>query len=131
MNVLLDTHVWLWMQVTPERLGSDAVVVVEDLANVLWLSAASSWEIAIKFRLGKLPLPEPPATYVPARMQTSGVAPLHIEHRHTLRVADLELYHRDPFDRILIAQAQIENARILTADEQFRKYDVELIPAGT
>ena len=92
-------------------------------------SAASGWEIAIKYALGKLPLPEPPDQYVPDRMQSSGVDALPIRMEHALRVAQLPAHHRDPFDRLLIAQAQIERVPLLTADSQLSLYDVALLPA--
>ncbi|MGH9896288.1 MAG: type II toxin-antitoxin system VapC family toxin, partial [bacterium] len=82
MRVLLDTQVWLWMQAAPERLGQEARRLIEDVDNTLYFSAASSWEIAIKYVLGRLPLPEPPEAYVPSRMQTSGVSSLPVEHIH-------------------------------------------------
>ena len=126
MRLLVDTHVWLWLQVAPERLG-DALRECEDPANQLLLSAASSWEIAIKWALGKLPLPEPPATYVPDRIVSSGVTPLAVEHAHTLAVADLPAHHHDPFDRLLVAQAQTEGATLLTADPQLDSYEVDLL----
>ncbi len=127
MRILLDTHCWLWLQVAPERLRRSSLELVEDRGNDLLLSAASSWEIAVKYGLGKLALPEPPATYVPSRMATSGVGGLPIEHIHALRVADLPPLHRDPFDRLLVAQAQEEKLTLLTADPQILAYDVECI----
>lgn len=92
-------------------------------------SAASSWEIAIKYAVGRLPLPKPPEEYVPDRMRTSGVTSLPVEHSHALGVAALPLHHNDPFDRLLIAQAQAESVPILTADRQFDSYDVEVLRA--
>ncbi|MDQ6773107.1 MAG: type II toxin-antitoxin system VapC family toxin [Candidatus Dormibacteraeota bacterium] len=130
MRYLLDTHPWLWMLTGPARLGRDTLEVVRDPNNELLLSAASSWEIAIKYSIGKLPLPETPDAYVPARMQTSGVEGLPIEHRHTLRVAALPQYHRDPFDRLLVAQAQLEGLSLITADRVFERYEVEVVRAG-
>lgn len=104
--------------------------MVRDAQNSLLLSAASSWEIAIKHALGKLPLPEEPATYVPERMRRSGVDGIAVDHAHALHVASLPSHHRDPFDRLLIAQAQLEGLVILTADPSFQLYDVELHRAG-
>src|SRR3954471_11605866 len=99
MRLLLDTQCWLWMQAAPERFGSETTKLLLDRRTELFLSAASSWEIAIKYALGKLPLPEPPATYVPSRMRSSGVQGLSIEHAHALHVERLPAHHRDPFDR--------------------------------
>lgn len=129
MNLLLDTNVWLWLQHSPERLG-DAIEFVEDPENILYLSAASSWEIAIKWSIGKLPLPVPPRTYVPDRMASSGVLPLPVHHAHTLAVAGLPRHHRDPFDRLLIAQSQLEGARLVTSDEAMRPYEADFLWVG-
>lgn len=126
MRILLDTHVWLWMQAEPARLSVSARETVESLQNELLFSAASSWEIAIKHALGRLHLPAPPTEYVPTRIESSGVIPLSIEHSHALRVSELPPHHRDPFDRLLIAQAQLEGVPILTVDDQLAAYDVEI-----
>ena len=130
MKILLDTQVWLWMLGAPDRFNEDARRLVEDTASTLLLSAASSWEIAIKWNLGKLELPDPPETYVPDRIRSSGVTPLPVAHSHALGVARLEAHHRDPFDRLLIAQACAEDVPILTADTVFARYPVDQIPAG-
>lgn len=129
MRVLLDTECWLWMALTPERLSASSRALVESTANELYLSAASAWEIAIKHALGKLRLPEAPAQYVPARMPLLRTSPLSVEHAHALRVSILPPHHRDPFDRLLIAQAQVEDLPVLTADRVFSRYDVATIPA--
>lgn len=109
------------------RLSPRARALVEDPENQLLLSAASSWEIAIKHALGKLPLPLPPMEYVLGRMETSGTSPLPIQHSHTLHVGSLPRHHRDPFDRLLIAQAQMEGLPILTSDGQFQAYEVVVL----
>lgn len=118
------------MQTAPERLGTAARAIVDRSENRLLLSAASSWEIAVKYALGRLPLPEPPETYVPDRMRLVGVEGLAVEHSHALRVAALDPHHRDPFDRLLIAQAQVEGIPILTADKVFGRYDIQVISAA-
>jgi PIN domain nuclease of toxin-antitoxin system len=127
MKILLDTQCWLWMSLAPQRFSTRALEAVEDRDNVLYLSAASAWEIAIKHALGKLRLPESPVTYVPSRVAALGVQPIAIEHAHALRAIELPPHHRDPFDRLLVAQAQLEDLPILTADPVFRRYDVETI----
>ena len=96
----------------------------------LVFSAASAWEIAIKHALGKLELPLPPADYVPSRMERVAVTPLPITHDHALRVSALPPHHRDPFDRLLVAQSQAERLRLLTVDRQLEPYDVDLIWAS-
>ena len=126
MRFLVDTHCWLWLQASHEKFSPALLSLLGDPANDLLFSAASSWEIAIKYALGKLPLPEPPSTYVPSRMAASGTRGLAIEHAHVLHVAELPLHHRDPFDRLLIAQAHLEGLVFVTADRQLEPYDVEI-----
>ena len=126
MRILLDTHVFLWLHTEPERLG-EHLPVVEDQRNELLLSAASSWEIAIKHGLGRLPLPEPPQRYVPSRLRAIGPRALPIEHTHALAVAALEPLHRDPFDRLLVAQAGLLDVPILTADPLLARYPVQAL----
>lgn len=129
MRVLLDTQVWLWMLAAPDRLSNASRAICTSAANELLFSAASAWEIAIKHGLGKIQLPEAPARYIPRMMVHTSVTPLPIHHRHALHVAELPDHHRDPFDRLLIAQAQMEGVPILSADRQFSQYDVEVLPA--
>ncbi|MCL2769226.1 MAG: type II toxin-antitoxin system VapC family toxin [Solirubrobacterales bacterium] len=129
MKLLLDTHVFLWALSEPERLG-DRMSLLEDRRNSLFLSAASSWEIAIKHGLGRLPLPEPPHRYVPRRLDTIGAEPLAIEHSHALAVWRLERLHRDPFDRLLVAQAGQLQMTIVTADRAVDQYPVRTVLVG-
>ena len=126
MKLLLDTHCWLWMQASPERFSPGAQALVDDPDNVLLLSPVSAWEISTKYALGRLTLPIPPAEYVPSRMKSSGVDALPLQHSHALQVASLPWHHRDPFDRLLIAQAQVESLPILSADRTFAAYDVQV-----
>jgi PIN domain nuclease of toxin-antitoxin system len=127
--LLLDTHVFLWMQAEPEKLGS-ARALIEDDRTELFLSAASSWEIAIKWALGRLPLPEPPDHYVPNRMRLSAIAALAVSHHHALGVATLPPHHGDPFDRLLVSQAKSEALPLVTADAAFRPYEAHLVWIG-
>jgi PIN domain nuclease of toxin-antitoxin system len=124
--VLLDTHVFLWANADPDRLGEHRELVADGRTELLW-SAASTWEIAIKAGLGRLELPEPVERYVPDRMRRLGVTGLAIDHRHAAAVAELPPVHRDPFDRLLVAQAQALGVPILTADETIARYDVEVL----
>lgn len=126
MRLLLDTHVFLRLLAEPERLG-DHLRSIEDPRNDLLLSAASSWEIAIKVSLGRLVLPDHPRRYVPDRMRAIGAESLAVEHAHALAVADLPMLHRDPFDRLLIAQARHLKLRIVTADPEIARYDVRTL----
>ena len=129
MKILLDTQCWLWMLAAPERFSDSSRELVESADNELLLSAASAWEIAIKYGLGKLQLPSEPAKAVPELMAKSASTPLPVLHGHALHVAELPQHHLDPFDRMLVAQAQLEDLPILTADPQFDPYDVEVIEA--
>lgn len=126
MRLLLDTQVWLWMIEAPDRLPSAVRRLVSPTANQCFLSAVTVWEIAIKYRVGKLKLPGTPAMLIPQWMERADVSPLPILHQHALHVAALPLHHRDPFDRLLIAQAQIEDLTIVTADRDFKRYDVKV-----
>jgi len=129
MNVLVDTQVWIWSLADPNRLSPESRSLLSSSRNVVYLSAASAWELAIKAALGKIELPEPVETYVPTRMARQGITALPITHSHALRVSILPPHHRDPFDRLLIAQALVESLPILTADAAFDRYDVEVIRA--
>ena len=91
------------------------------------LSVASSWEIAIKYRLGKLSLPEPAAVFIQPRLTRDGIDSLPIENRHACRVAQLPDHHRDPFDRLLVAVAQLESLTLATTDPALEPYDVPLL----
>jgi PIN domain nuclease of toxin-antitoxin system len=130
VRLLLDTNAWLWMIAAQDRLNTNARALVQDRRNEVFLSAASSWEIAIKHAMGRLDLPSRPEGLIPEQMRKSGVVGLAIEHAHALRVDSLPAHHRDPFDRMLVAQAQVESLAILTADTVFQRYDVEVVPAG-
>lgn len=115
------------MNAAPDRLSTEAQRLVETEETERLLSAASAWEIAIKVALGKLRLPTTPSEYVPLRLQQTRTSPLPISLEHALRAGELPPHHRDPFDRLLVAQAQIERVPILTADPHFAPYDVEVI----
>jgi PIN domain nuclease of toxin-antitoxin system len=126
-GVLVDTHVWLWMLTSPDRLSSAARRAVASPSNDVFVSAASAWEIAIKHQLGRITLPEPPAKYVPAKIVASGCTALPIEVGHTLRAGALPQHHRDPFDRLLVAQAQAMSIPLVTSDRAIAPYAVERI----
>ena len=96
----------------------------------IYLSAASAWEIAIKAALGNLRLPTAPTRYVPDRLARQGIHPLPVSLTHGLKVYDLPLHHADPFDRLIIAQASVEQMTILTSDRIFEKYPVEIVWCG-
>lgn len=127
MRVLADTHVMLWWLRDDRRLSARALAILEDGGNeVLW-SVASSWEIAVKLAIGKLELDKPPERLFAELVGEQGVVLLPVGHDHCARLAALPLYHRDPFDRMLVAQAQQERVPILTADTKLAAYDIEVV----
>ncbi len=130
MKLLVDTHCWLWLVAEPERIRSDVVEMLLADTNIVYVSAATAWEIVIKHALGKLTLPMPPDEYLPSRMAALGHLTVPIEQKHALQVADLPAHHKDPFDRILVAQAQVEDMEFVTADRIMAEYDVRVIWAG-
>ena len=126
MKVLLDTHTFLWAIADDGRLSRRAQQIYTG-PNDLWLSVASVWEILIKVRAGKLPLPEPAGTYIVKELAKNKIEVLPIKLDHVLRIESLPLHHRDPFDRILIAQSLEENLPLVTADPVFERYPAKLI----
>jgi len=126
VRLLLDTNVFIWLMTDPARVRrqSDAL---EDPANELIVSAVCAWEIAIKYALGRLPLPEPAATYVPGSVRYIGATSLAVSHAHALGVASLPPLHRDPFDRLLVAQALQLDATFVTADAVLAGYPAETL----
>lgn len=122
MKLLLDTHCWLWWFAEPARLNDKTVAAISDPAAELWLSVASIWEIGIKFAIGKIPLPEPPETYIAKRLPLLGSKTLNIVAAHALRAAALPPQHKDPFDRLLVAQAQVEGLTVVTGDKVLADY---------
>lgn len=130
MRLLLDTHCWLWYLLNPERLNPKAQEILRDSDNEIFFSAASAWEIVIKFALGKLKLPQPPSEYIPDRLGTLGYQELPIRQEHVLRIETLPAHHKDPFDRVLVAQTQVESLQFLTADKVLMAYDVPILWAG-
>jgi len=130
MKYLLDTMVWLWSVGPSETIGKAGLEVITNGEEELYLSAASVWEVAIKVRIGKFKLPEVPALYVPNRLTTQGIRTLSITQSHALKVYDLPLHHRDPFDHLIIAQAIVEGMTVLTADRAFGKYPVDVLWCG-
>lgn len=124
MRILVDTQCFLWSFLDPSRLSDTARKILSDGGDELFFSAASSWEIAIKAGIGKLRLPESPEAYVPPRIVRAGMTALDITHAHALHVHALPPIHKDPFDRLLVAQAVSEGLTVLTADPQIGRYSV-------
>ncbi len=125
MNILLDTHAFLWWITDSPRLSETARELIGDRNNTLYWSAASSWEVSIKYALGRLPLPEAPEIFLPSELQKNHIESLHVTDAYAFQAGKLPLHHRDPFDRMLVAQAQLESLSLLTNDELLRHYDID------
>lgn len=127
MRVLLDAQVFLWWVADSPALTEVAWATIRSGDNRLFLSAASVWEIAIKVRIGKLKISEPLEQFLPEQMTLNGIDSLPIQLSHALRVSTLPDHHKDPFDRMLVAQSQMESMPILTADALIARYAVATI----
>jgi PIN domain nuclease of toxin-antitoxin system len=121
VNLLLDTCAFLWLAASPERISPAAHRAIDDESNTLYLSDASIWEIALKHALGKLPLPTLPRTWVPAQAAFFQLRRLAIDPQTIYLSAELPSLHRDPFDRLLAAQAQCLAMTVLTPDLPFQQ----------
>ncbi len=129
MRLLLDSHVILWLLGEHERIVGGALAVLRDDRTDLRVSAGSLWEIAIKQQLGKLTLPGLAAEWLPSAIEQAGIAPVQITAAHALAAGALPPHHRDPFDRIIIAQALAEGFTVVTRDRHFAPYRVPLLAA--
>jgi PIN domain nuclease of toxin-antitoxin system len=127
VRILLDTHVFLWWTAADPRLPSRVKTRLLDPDNAFFLSVASIWEIAIKVHRGRLRLPEKLSPYFATRLAVYRIDALPVTLEHALDTAALPAHHRDPFDRLIIAQARVERLPILTSDADFRKYSVDVI----
>ena len=127
MSILIDTHVFLWGAGGGELLSASAREILDDPEIPIFLSVASAWEIAIKWSKGRLILPELPAEVIRNAVATSGMSQLAITMKDALAVSDLPFHHKDPFDRVLIAQARNHGLRLMTANPILEKYDVDVI----
>jgi len=127
MRVLLDTHSFLWYIMDSDRLSEDAEQVISDGSNEVLLSVGSLWEIAIKNGLGKLDLPDAFDVFITEQLRINRIEVLHIALSHLAAYVRLPFHHRDPFDRLLIAQAQAEGLAIVSKDSRFQEYGVGLI----
>jgi PIN domain nuclease of toxin-antitoxin system len=127
MNLLLDTHAWLWFALGDPLLSVAARNHILDPANVKFVSPASYWEISIKISLAKYSLNVPYAQFMRQAISGNGFRFLHISPRHTELVSTLPLHHRDPFDRLLIAQSLVEGMSVVSNDGNFAPYGAQLI----
>ena len=127
MKLLLDTCTFLWFQADSPRLSQTASAHILDPSNEVYLSAVSVWEIARKYSQGGISLPSHPSTLIPALRAESGIASLSLTEADALAAEKLQLFHKDPFDRMLIAQALMGGLTIVTSDRAFEPYPVRVI----
>lgn len=127
MKLLLDTHAFLWWVEGTPALGRRARAAVANPDNEVFISIASCWELAIKLSLGKLRLTQRLDRFIPEQLTLNGFSLFAVELRHVVGVADLPFHHRDPFDRLLVAQALQDQLAVVSADRVFRRYGVTVI----
>ncbi len=122
MSLLLDTHAFLWWIGDDSRLSPRAAALIADGSNQVHVSAATAWEIVVKKGLGRVEVPEPVDRFLVAQLEANSFLPLPIQMRHALGLSKLPDVHRDPFDRILVAQAVAENLILVSGDQVLRRY---------
>ena len=127
MRLLLDTHTFLWLDGSPERLSPAALAACEDPTNELYLSVVSAWEIQIKHQINRLQLDVPLEEMIEGQQAANELKILPVELSHVYTLRQLPLHHHDPFDRLLIAQAKVEQMQLVSADSRFEPYLVEVI----
>ena len=127
MNLLLDTHAFLWWVAASREISRKAKSAIGSARNECFVSVASGWEIAIKVSLGKLRIDGALDRFLPEQLAANGFQPLAIDLKHAAHVASLPFHHRDPFDRLLVAQALEEDLAMVTADPVFAKYGVNRV----
>jgi len=127
MKLLLDTHTFIWWDSEPQRLSQQVLNMCQDPENVLLASVASLWEMQIKLQLGKLELNKPLAELVSGQQEVNKIDILDVKLEHVLSLAKLPSHHKDPFDRLLIAQADIEEAILVSKDQIFTEYEVKVV----
>ena len=126
MKLLLDTHAFIWWDSEPQALSQRVLMLCQDPENELLVSVVSLWEIQIKSHLGKVRLRLPLAELVQAQQEANGMSVLPISPSHVYALDELPPYHKDPFDRLLVAQAKVEKLRLISNDEIEKKYPVEV-----
>lgn len=122
MKLLLDTHIFLWYITGSNRLPNSLLETIRSPVNAIFLSSVSVWEIIVKHQLGKLPLPESPATYIPEQRQRHAIETLPLDEQSVSRLIHLPVLHRDPFDRMLMCQAIQHQLTLASTDEAIRAY---------
>ncbi len=126
MKILLDTHIFLWYITGDKRLSKDKRDSIQDLNNDVYVSVVSLWEAIIKYQLGKLQLPKPPETYLPAQRKQHQIMSLTLDEDSIAHLAQLPSIHRDPFDLMLICQANVHGLSLMTEDTIVHQYPVQI-----
>jgi len=126
MQYLLDTHVLLWWITSDKRLSTKAKGLIRSHRNTIYWSVASSWEVSIKYALGRLSFDEPPENLLPSELNRNHIETLPILNEHAFLAGQLPAHHKDPFDRMLVAQARIESLGVISNDSKYQLYDVDV-----
>lgn len=126
MRYLIDTHILIWLMLEPKKLSTRATAILKNINNTLYISKISLWEIAIKTKIGKLDI-KIEFKEIFNILKKHDLILMSLENEHIIQTLNLPMHHRDPFDRMLIAQAQIENLTIITNDGSFVKYEVDIL----
>lgn len=127
MNFLIDTHVFIWYATGDRRLSNIAISSIEDKENNIFLSLASLWEMAIKINIGRLQFKEPFEKIITQQITVNNYQLLNILPKHIFQLSNLDNFHKDPFDRILISQAFVDKLVVLTKDKYFKKYEISIL----
>ena len=130
MRLLLDTHIFLWYITGDPRLPNTPLQLIRESSNDVYLSVVSVWEVLVKYQLGRLSLPQPPIHYVPQQRERHRIASLRLDEESVAKLPELPHLHRDPFDRMLLCQANRHGLTLVSADEAIRTYAdfVSIIP---
>lgn len=129
MKLLLDTHVFLWYITADKKLPPKFQEEIQNPENQVYLSVVSLWELIIKYQIGKLPLPEPPQLFIPTERERHQIESLRLDEDSVRYLAELPQQHRDPFDRMLICQAQVNQMTLVTSDNAILQYTITTLPS--
>ena len=127
MNLLIDTHIFIWLQIELHKLSAKRIQMLEDKSNTLFLSLASVWELQLKIQLGKFSFPKPLPEVIQAQQEINDLRILPITPEHIYELKNLPFHHKDPFDRLLIAQSIVEDFTLVTDDPKFSDYSVKIL----
>ena len=127
MRYLLDTHAFLWFVLDDQRISTKAKSIIKDSKNEIYFSAASAWEMSIKIRLGRLTIEEDLEPFIIKQLAENNFSTLSITIFHSIYTSKLPNIHKDPFDRMIVAQAQVEDLSIISKDKNIKKYSVPVV----